>query len=275
VTTLALAVTGRGLVDPTEAVLRADDEALTRGRGVFETTRVYDWRPFRLERHLARLTGSAECVGLALPDADELARLAGMVIDAAPVGDLALRIYWTPGPPDGPPVGLALVSAIPDTIEPMRARGSRLVALTSPRRDVRWLLPGTKSTSYAVNMAAEAEAKRRGADDAVFVDGDGVLLEGTVTNIWWRRGTTLHTPSLELGILAGVTREAMLELAPDLGLEVTEGVYPLDDLLGAEEVFTSSSVREVMPVVDVDATPFALGAAARGLQAGLRRLADA
>jgi branched-subunit amino acid aminotransferase/4-amino-4-deoxychorismate lyase len=273
-TPLALAVTGRGLVDPTEPVIRADDEALTRGRGVFETTRVYGRRPFRLDRHLARLSGSADRVGLAAPDSVELATLAALVVAHAPVGELVLRIYWTPGPPGGPPLGLALVGPVPDTIEPMRASGSRLVALASPRRDVRWLLPGTKSTSYAVNMAAEAEAKRRGADDAIFVDGDGILLEGTVTNIWWRRGMTLRTPSLELGILAGVTREAMLELAPDLGLEVEEGVYPLEDLLDAEEVFTSSSVREVMPVVEVDGTQFALGDAARGLQAGLRGLAN-
>jgi 4-amino-4-deoxychorismate lyase len=274
VTPLALAVSGRGLVDPTEPVLRADDEALTRGRGVFETTRVYDGRPFRLERHLARLAGSAERVGLAVPDAAELTRLTALVVEAAPVRDLALRLYWTPGPPEGPPLGIALVSAIPDTYEPMRARGSRLVALTSPRRDVPWLLPGTKSTSYAVNMAAEAEAKRRGADDAIFVDTDGVVLEGTVTNVWWRNGDVLRTPSLELGILAGVTREALLELAPGLALAVEEGVYPVADLEGADEVFTSSSVREVMPVADLDGWKFALGDAAQELQAGLRRLAS-
>jgi 4-amino-4-deoxychorismate lyase len=274
-TPLALAVTGRGLVDPTEPVMRADDEALTRGRGVFETTRVYERRPFRLERHLSRLTGSAERVGLAAPDNAELARLAALVIDEAPFGDLVLRIYWTPGPSEGPPLGLALVGPIPDTIEPTRARGSRLVALGSPRRDVPWLLPGTKSTSYAVNMAAEAEAKRRGADDAIFVDADGVVLEGTVTNIWWRHGTTLRTPSLELGILAGVTREAVLELAPGLGFAVEEGVYRLEDLLAAGEAFTSSSVREVMPVVALDEATFALGDASRVLQAGLRSLAGA
>ncbi|HXY17456.1 MAG TPA: aminotransferase class IV [Gaiellaceae bacterium] len=274
-TPLALAVTGRGLVDPAEPVLRADDEALTRGRGVFETTRVYDGRPFRLDRHLARLAGSAERVGLAVPDAEELTRLTTLVIDAAPVRDLALRLYWTPGPPEGPPLGLALVGPIPDAYEPMRERGSRLVALTSPRRDVPWLLPGTKSTSYAVNMAAEAEAKRRGADDAIFVDADGVVLEGTVTNVWWRHENVLRTPSLELGILAGVTREALLELAPQLGFAVEEGVYRVADLLGSDEVFTSSSVREVMPVVELDGTRFERGDAAARLQAGLRRLASA
>jgi 4-amino-4-deoxychorismate lyase len=127
-----------------------------------------------------------------------------------------------------------------------------------------------KSTSYAVNMAAEAEAKRRGADDAIFLDGDGVVLEGTVTNVWWRVGKTLYTPSLELGILAGVTRGAVLELAAARGYEVSEGVFPLSDVLEAEEAFTSSSVRELMPIVDLDGHGLARGPAADELQEALR-----
>ena len=110
------------------------------------------------------------------------------------------------------------------------------------------MLPATKSTSYAVSMAAEAEAKARGADDAVFVDADGIVLEGPVTNIWWREGDVLVTPSLEVGILAGETRAALLELAARTGQAVEEGVFPLERLLAADEVFTSSSVREVIPV---------------------------
>ena len=132
-----------------------------------------------------------------------------------------------------------------------------------------------KSTSYAVNMAAEAEARRRGADDAVFVDADGIVLEGPTTNIWWRRGRTLYTPSLELGILAGVTRAAVIELAGAAGYTVEEGAYPLGELAGAEEAFTSSSVREVMPVVELDDAPIGRGPAADELQAALRRAAEA
>ena len=97
-------------------------------------------------------------------------------------------------------------------------------------------------------MAAEAEAKRRGADDAVFVDGDGIVLEGPTTNIWWRRDRTLFTPSLDLGILAGVTRAAVLELAGDSATRSRRAHYGLTELAGADEAFTSSSVREVMPV---------------------------
>ena len=112
----------------------------------------------------------------------------------------------------------------------MRERGQRLISLRGIRAEEPWLLPGVKSTSYAVNMAAEAEAKRRGADDAVFVDASGIVLEGPTTNIWWRRERTLFTPSLDLGILAGVTRAAVLELAGAAGYDVEEGAFPLDEL---------------------------------------------
>ena len=96
-----------------------------------------------------------------------------------------------------------------------------------------------------------------------------------MTNVWWRQGRTLYTPSLDLGILAGVTRAALIEAAPGAAYEVEEGHYSLDELLGAEEVFTSSSVREVMPVVQVDGTPFERGPAAAALQQALRGLAGA
>jgi 4-amino-4-deoxychorismate lyase len=134
-------------------------------------------------------------------------------------------------------------------------------------------LPGTKSVSYAVNIAAEREAKRLGADDAVFVDEEGVVLEGPVTNVWWRRGRTLLTPALELGILAGETRAALLGLAAGLGYAVEEGTYALDDLAEADEAFTSSSVREVMPIVELDGRSLGRGPAAGELQVALRRLA--
>jgi branched-subunit amino acid aminotransferase/4-amino-4-deoxychorismate lyase len=274
-TTLALAVSGRGLVDPTEPVIRADDEALARGRAVFETLRVYGGVPFRLSQHLDRLVRSADLVGIQQPEVAELDHLAALALASAGVPDAVLRLYWTPGPPDGDPVAVALVTAIPAWIEPARARGQRLLSLLSPRRSAPWLLAGTKSTSYAAHIAAEAEAKRRGFDDALFVDADGIVLEGPVTNIWWRVGRNLYTPGLELGILAGETRATLIELAVELDYGVIEGAFGLDAvLLEAEEVFTSSSVREVMPVVVVDALQLSRGQAAGALQAALRRRAE-
>jgi 4-amino-4-deoxychorismate lyase len=272
-TLLGVAVTGRGLVDPAEPVVRADDEALLRGRAAFETLKVYGGRPFRVEAHLDRLTASAESIGLPPVERLRLQVLAGLVLPKAARGDASLRLVWTAGPAEGPPSGLALLSEIPGWIEATRKRGASAVSLLGVRAAVPWLLPGVKSTSYAVNMAAEAEAKRRGADEAVFVDGDGVVLEGTVTNVWWRSGDVLRTPSLDLGILAGVTRATLIELAPACGCRVEEGAYPLEDLLDADEAFTSSSVREVMPLVEIDGRALGRGPAADELQQALRTLA--
>jgi 4-amino-4-deoxychorismate lyase len=282
VTLLAAGVAGRGAVDADEPVLHADDEAFLRGRAAFETLRVYGGRPFRLDDHLERLAGSADRIGLPPADRAGLRDAAEAALEAAGVEDAVLRFYWTPGREGrGRPLGLALVSAVPDGYDELRARGQRLVALdlgivVGAQQSARWLLGGVKSTSYAVNMAAEAEAKARGADDAVFVSHEGIVLEGPVTNLWWRLGRTLFTPSLDLGILAGITRATLREEAGGLGYEVREGAFELGELAGGEEAFTSSSVREVMPAVELDGAPIGDGApgpAATELQRALRRRA--
>jgi 4-amino-4-deoxychorismate lyase len=272
---LAAAIAGKGVVDPDEAVVACDDEGFARGRAAFETLRVYDGVPFRLAQHVDRLVRSAARLGLPPPEADAVRELAGLALTAANshTGDASLRLYWTPGAPGDGPTAVALVSAVPDWIEDARKRGQRLVSLPFPARSAPWLLPGTKSVSYATNVAAESEAKRRGADDAVLVDLDGTVLEGPVTNVWWREGTRLVTPALELGILAGETRAALLELASSLGYETREGAYGLERLLAADEAFTSSSVREVMPVAAIDDREFVSRDAADALQRALRRLA--
>jgi 4-amino-4-deoxychorismate lyase len=284
VTVLALAVGGRGLVDPHEPVLHADDEAFLRGRGAFETIRVYGGRPFRLEDHLARLAASSKRLDLPTLDTDAFLQLAEQAIGAAGEGDVVLRLYLTPGREgEGRPTALAMVSTIPAVLEERRATGMRMITVPlgldpNLRADAPWLLGGVKSTSYAVNMAAEAEARRRGADDAVFLAAGRIVLEGPVTNVWWRRGRELFTPALDLGILAGVTRSTLLEEAEGLGYDVREGAYPVDELAAAEEAFTSSSVREVMPVIELDGAPIGAGTpgpAAGELQAALRRKAGA
>lgn len=278
-TLLAVAVAGRGLVDPEEPTLYADDEALIRGRAAFETTRVYAGRPFRLDAHLERLAGSAARIGLPAVDRDAMAALAGEALGAAAEPDAVLRLYWTAGREgSGSPTGLALVSSLPPGLDERRERGIGVVALPiGVEPDLRafapWLLGGVKSTSYAVNMAAEAEARRRGADDAVFLARGEIVLEGPVTNIWWRRERVLYTPALELGILAGVTRATLVEEAAHLGYDVQEGQFPLSHLAGSEEAFTSSSIREVVPVVEVDGKPLGdglPGPAAAEAQAALR-----
>jgi 4-amino-4-deoxychorismate lyase len=280
VTLLAVAVGGRGLVAPDEPVLHADDEALLRGRAAFETTRIYAGVPFKLGEHLARLRGSASRLGLPVPESKELEALARSAVEEAGAADAVLRLYWTAGREGTKrPTALALVSTVPTELEGMRTRGIGLIALPlGVEADVRavapWLLGGVKSTSYAVNMAAEAEAKRLGADDAVFIASGGIVLEGPVTNVWWRLEDVLYTPALELGILAGVTRATLIPEAAALGYELREGAFPLAHLAAADEAFTSSSVREVMPVVELDGAPLGPGRPGRAAAALQERLRD-
>ena len=279
---LAVAVLGLGLVDPETPVIHADDRGLLRGFAAFETLRVYGGRPFAIDEHLARLRRSAERMGLALPPTSDLGGLAREAIDAAGVAECALRFTVTGGSAGRGPVAMVLLSAVPSDLETVRAVGISLISLqlgTDPRvrQDAPWLLDGVKSTSYAVNMAARDEALRRGADDAVFIAAEGTVLEGPTTNIWWRRGETLFTPSLEVGILAGVTRAWVIRLADDLGYDVEEGWFGRSDMAAANELFTSSSVRELMPVVRLDGEVLAHGRpgrAAMALQTALRRAAE-
>jgi len=279
---LAVAVLGRGVVDPATPVIHADDPGLLRGLAAFETLRVYGGRPFALDEHLARLTRSTERMGVGLPAAADLRALAIEAIEAAGAADCSLRFTVTGGPIGSGPVAMVLIGELPSNLEADRAAGISLITLqlgTDPRAriDAPWLLDGVKSTSYAVNMAARDEALRRGADDAVFLAADGTVLEGLTTNMWWRRGGTLYTPALDLGILAGVTRAWIVRLADDLGYEIEEGWYARSEMAAAEEVMTSSSVRELMPVVRVDGETIGdgrPGRAAVALQAALRRAAE-
>jgi 4-amino-4-deoxychorismate lyase len=262
------------------------DLALVRGDAVFEALRVYAGRPFRLRAHLDRLAASARAVELPLPGG--LEELAAQAVAAAGPGDtdVVLRLICTKGPEgsgpgEGGPAAFAICTDVPASFEQERRRGLRLVLLTTAtdplvRAASPWLLPGVKTISYAVNMAAQRAARARGGDDAVLVGLGGELLEAPTASLWWRTGHTLHTPTLDLGILAGITRAVLSDLAPGLGLKVVEGVYTAEDLAAADEAFLSSSTREVMPVVEVDGAPVAdghPGPAATDLQAALRHLA--
>ncbi len=278
---LAVGVLGMGVVDPDVPVIHADDAGLLRGLAAFETLRVYAGRPFAMAEHLERLGSSAARMRLPLPDRDALEDLAAATLTAAEVADCSLRFTLTGGRPGQGPVAMVVVLPLPADLEATRTRGIRAVTLQlgiDPRlrQDAPWLLDGVKSTSYAVNMAAFDEARRRGAEDAVFIAADGSVLEGPVTNVWWRRGEVLYTPALDLGILAGVTRAHVLRLARGAGRQVREGWFPQSHLAAADEAFSSSSVRELMPIVALDGNPIGggePGPVARGLQVALRAAA--
>lgn len=275
---VAVAVLGRGVVHPDTPILTADDAALARGLAAFETIRVYAGRIFALDEHLDRLRASAARLGLPDVERSDLERLAADALAASGLAEAGVRLYWTGGREGAGATALATVTPVPPDTETLRARGLRVATLElGIDRDVRmrapWLLAGVKSTSYAVHVAAVAEAVRRGADDALLLATDGTVLEGAMSNAWWLRGDVLRTPGLETGILAGVTRAHLLRLAPGAGFRVEEGAWPLDEVLGADEVILSSSVREVVGVIDVDGQAIGNGRpgpAAGALQAALR-----
>jgi 4-amino-4-deoxychorismate lyase len=278
---LAVEAVGPGATPGDGPALSPVDLALVRGEAAFETMRVYRGRPFRLDAHLDRLAASAAGLDLALPHG--LEELCARAVAAAGVGDGVLRLICSRGiEGDFESTAFAIVSEVPPEYELERRRGVRLALLTLAvdplvRAASPWLLPGVKSTSYAVNMAAQRHAKRMGADEAVFTGIGGELLEGPTANLWWRVGDVLYTPSTELGILSGITRLTVLELAAGCGYRAVEGVFTTDDLAEAEEAFTSSSTREIMPVVTVDGRAVGAGTpgpAAAALQAALRRRAE-
>ncbi len=260
---LAAAVAGRGLVDPAEPVFHPDDEALLRGAAAFETVRIRRGRAVLLRLHVERLERSALALRLAPPDG--VVELAAQAVDAAGAEEGALRLFRT-----GMTL-LATVSPLPPGLEALRARG---LAVVTVRSHDTGLLTGVKATSYAAALAAVAAAERRGADDAIYLGEGETVLEGTMSNVWWREGDVLVTPSLATGVLPGVTRGAVAAIARHAGYRIREGSFTLPALLRAEEAFTSSAVREIVPVIAVDGRELPRGDAAPRLQALLEQVTD-
>jgi len=255
-TLLSAAVAGRGIVDPAAPVFFADDEALLRGAAAFETVRVRRARPAFIRAHIERLESSARALRLAPPEGAE--ELALEAVAAAGCEDGVLRLFRTSA------TLLATVGELPEGLAALRARGIAMTTIRS--HDDAGLLTGVKATSYATALAAVAEAARRGADDALYLGEGEIVLEATMANIWWRDGDVLSTPSLATGVLPGVTRAAVSRLAAEAGYRVREGAFTLPLVLRAEEAFTSSAVRELMPVVAIDGRELPRGDAARRLQ---------
>lgn len=280
---LSVVVLGRGPVDPDTPLFHVDDVGMTRGQAAFETIRIYAGRPFALAEHLDRLIAGATRLELPPVAREDLERIADEAHAAAGrPADCALRYYWTGGREGaGRSVVLATVAELPAGFDAQRLVGIRVASMSlgvdaAPRDAMPWLLAGVKSTSYAVNLAARAEAVRRGAEDALFLAADGTVLEGPTSNVWWRAGRILRTPSLDLGVLAGVTRTQVRALGEAAGYTVEEGRWPLAAIAAADEAWMSSSLRELMPIVALDGRPIGdgrPGPAVAAIQAALRRLA--
>ncbi|MEX2288750.1 MAG: aminotransferase class IV [Mycobacteriales bacterium] len=258
------------LVDPATPVLRADDLGVARGEAVFETLRIAAGRPAFLDLHLARLQRSAERVAIALPGGwVELAQTATRAYGDGD-GDGMLRLTCSKGAPGAGPVGFAVAGPVP--VEVVRGREHGVTAVTLDlgipadlRAAAPWLLGGVKSTSYAVNMASLRAAEAQGAQEAIWVSGDGQVLEApTATVAWVRDGVLVTPPADEVGTLPGTTAHVALARSP-VPVEVRRGTVA--ELRGAEEVLLLSSVRGVAPVVRLDGRDLPVGPVTAALRA--------
>ncbi len=241
-----------GLVDADEARVSVLDHGFTVADGVFETLKVVDGTAFALSRHLRRLERSAARMGLPAPD---LASIADAVHETtranrAEVGPLGrLRITYTAGAgelgSDRGEAAATLVVAIAATAP--WPDSAPVITVPWPRNE-RSPLAGVKSTSYAENVLALAEARRHGAAEALMPDTQGRLCEGTGSNVLLVLDGEAITPSLATGCLPGITRELALEWC-----DIAERDVPLEALADATEVALMSSTRDIQPVHRVDA----------------------
>lgn len=262
-----VAVLGRGVVDPEEPVLFADDAGLTRGDGCFDTCRVVNdgsARVLHLERHLARFTHSAQVLDLPAPD---LAAWRGLVSTALAAwtepGEASLKLILTRGPAHRPgtPTGLLLLTPVDGPAHERARRGLRVVTLDRGyRSDVfaiaPWLLGGAKTLSYGVNVAAKREASARGADDVLFVSTDGYLLEGPTSGlVVARERKFVAVPTGATGVLESVTVATIMAAAAEAGWETGAVLLRPADLADCRAAWLVSTVRGVCPVLELDGAP--------------------
>jgi len=245
------------ILEPGEATISVLDDGLLRGDGAFEAIKLYGGHPFRLAEHLERLDRSAAAIELPFDETalgEEIEALLGVASGL----EAMLRIVITRGERR-----ILLIERLPEW--PARVRVA-LVAL-SPNE----ILAGVKSISYAANMHATRIANRRGADEAVYVDAAGRVLEAPTSSVFWvGEDGRLRTPSLETGILDSITRRVVIDAVP-----CEQGAFAAAELASAREAFLASTTREIQPISSVDDEQLGLPGGGPAAAAAATALADA
>ncbi|MBX6377664.1 MAG: aminotransferase class IV family protein [Clostridia bacterium] len=248
------------LLPETAAAVSASDHGLLYGHGAFETIRVHRGRPTWTGRHLARLRASFATLGLdpaSLPPAETLTRALQEVVSANGIREGSLRVTATAGPgaprpwaPAGPPTvlvtgrdGLPYPPALYD--RGYRGRFAPWPRACSP-------LCAAKTTSYVEALLARRVARAAGADEALWTDGRGFVLEGTMTNVFAVSRGEVVTPPADGRLLPGVARAVLLDSLPRAGIATREGPLSVEALLSADEAFLTSVLLGPMPLVSVD-----------------------
>lgn len=261
------------LVNSDEAVISVYDHGFLYGMGLFETFRTYGGKPWLLERHARRLGEGCRLLGIGYrPEPDRMAAAVARLLEANGLRDAYVR--WSVSAGTGP-VGLPsddypepseivyMKPLAPDDPASRPGKTLRLLRLprSGPEGGVR-----LKSFHYMNNIAAKRELSASGAapgTEGVFLNESGYISEGIVSNVFWVRDGVLYTPALQAGPLAGVTRDYVMELAAQLGLEVREGLYRFEHLAAAEEAFVTNSIQEIVPIdklEDAEGRPASSGA---------------
>jgi branched-chain amino acid aminotransferase len=249
------------IVAPEGAKVSVFDRGFLYGDAVFEVLRTYGGVPFALDEHLSRLRRSAERVYIELPVDD--ATLRGEVeraVAASGNDESYVRIVVTRG--TGPlsldpdtaknPLRVVLVERVAPPPREAYANGVGAVLVHTRRAVDDTAAAGAKVSNYLANLLAVREAKARGAHEALIVDAQGRVVEGASSNVFVVHGGKVATPPEAAGILAGITRARILSAAADLRVPLVERDLTVDDVFGADEVFITSSIREVLSVVRVD-----------------------
>jgi branched-chain amino acid aminotransferase len=258
------------IVSPAEATISVFDRGFLYGDSVYEVIRTYGLRPFELSAHLARLSGSATRIGLELPwDAARTTREIAATIEAsrgdepedpegAPwnQGERYVRVMMTRGAGElGIDPALAVDPRVILIVRPVHGpplaayrEGVKAYVVGVQRIAPQAMDPAAKTGNYLNSVLAVREARAAGAHEALLLDRDGFITEGSTSNVFWVRAGRLETPPVAIGILEGVTRSVVLALARAAGVEVAETRLRPEDLAQADEVFLTSTVRELLPV---------------------------
>ncbi len=225
--------------------------SLFYGEGVFETFRLRSSLPVLWDRHLSRMGRGAEFLGIPFPGPERIEKLVEAAVSESGVSDAYVKICLLSGGSthfhENP--GNSSLLIVLREFRPPKATIKAFVSTFS--RSSSSPIMGIKSLNYLENIIARREAIRLGFDEAIFLNERGEISEGCSSNIFWLKEGVLFTPSLECGLLPGVIRGLVVELAVDLGIEVVEGRFDLTSLISAQVAFFSNSLVGVIPVTHV------------------------
>jgi branched-chain amino acid aminotransferase len=262
------------IVRAKDAVISVFDHGFLYGDGIYETLRVYDGVVFKLEEHLKRLFRSASLIGLSIPLDDDHLKIAiyeTLIANAFRNAYVRLTVSRGKGAvgldPDLCPEPTIIIFTQDFKAYPKEyyKNGLHLIIPETLRNHRKAINPQIKSLNFLNNILAKVEAKKKNAHEAVMLNAYGNLTEGTISNIFFYKDKRLCTPSIDCGILDGITRGMILDLSIREGMQVQEGRFRRKDIYSAEEVFITNTSMEVMPVSKVDDQRFDVGKVAKFL----------